>query len=136
MVINVDNIPQLDPLTLAAVRDNSARLAMSNPATLTPDVAVEERLRSLGVAIGHVSTLSREGMPQNKLSEALITLAARALMWAEVADKTYVADEVQAAYMQTTDRLMRMGVHHQHKRNVPCAEHRHSYTSGGDTWLG
>lgn len=134
MVIDVDRIQSLEALTEAAFRAKVMRLVLRDAEILTADVPTEERLRRLGKTLGEVCALSGEGMPAEKLSAALLELSALAAIWAEVADKAYTPDTPEH-YMRR-DTIARMGVNHQHRRGVPCSGHQHSYTNGGDSWLG
>lgn len=149
MVIDVDRIQSLEALTEAAFKAKVMRLVLQDAEILTADVPTEERLRRLGKALGEVCALSGEGMPAEKLSAALLELSALAAIWAEVADKTHASaqwnmqvEEATAAFHPVPenyaqrDRIMRMGVNHQHRQTEPCSGYKHSYTNGGDTWLG
>lgn len=126
MVINVDTVRRLEKLTLAAVDACAIRIHLraveSSP--FNPELAVEERLRLLGKALGEICTLSAEGVEKERLSTALIELAALATIWAEIADK------------QQDNLVLSPGMLHYHRFGQPCAGYRHETAPYGDTYLG
>ena len=133
MVINVDDLQQLEALTIEAVKACSIRMHLHAgegglpDSPFSPDMTVEERLRNLGKALGQVCALSGEGAEKHRLSTALIRLAALAAIWAEVADKQQSEPVIPG---------WRKGVQHHHRPDSNCAGFTHRDIPGGDVWLG
>jgi hypothetical protein len=135
MVINVDNLPELDALTLVAVQAKAMRLALRDPRIFDAETSVDARVRTIAKSLADVHTLSSSPDNNDLLAGKLLELAALSLIWTQVIDSQNKLPAVEHA--RAVSGMPMLGVVHYHPRGTNCAGFTHCDTpGGGEIWLG